>query len=103
MSGPDEKWINGDTGLPYWRESTAHEPRTQWVVLDGGVVAAPEPPEKAPRRPRPARAAPIPTPEPPAVPLTWRQRLVNAADALRRGDKSAMDTLTDVINERSTE
>ena len=94
---PDEKWIRGDTGDPYWRESTAHEARTEWIVIHGG----PEPSQNGSGPSKPPQEAPAPNepvlPEPTPIPLTKRQLVENLMDALRKGDRSAMDRLRDLI------
>ena len=94
----DEKWINGNTGEPYWRTSTLGEDR--FVVIHGGQTA-PEPVQDAPGRPEAVPVASVAVPEPP-VPPTRRQRIVNAVEAVRRGDRSAVDTLRELIGRDPT-
>ena len=99
MSGPDEKWTNGHTGEPYWRPSTAHEDR--WLVIVGeppqtvdGSVSNDIDPEDVTNigeidQRDVGRTSDIPAP----IPVTRAQRLRNLMDAVRSGDKSAVDLL----------
>ena len=95
MTGPDEKWLNGDTGQPYWRPSTVGEPRTEWVVIHGETAPTPEAVEPASPEPTPAAAA---TPqEPIALPLSRTQRLRVLIEQVRSGDRSAVDALREAL------
>ena len=94
MSGPpDEKWTNGHTGEPFWRPSTAHEDR--WLVIVGAPdpVEAAQPAQDAPGGPESSPVAAVATPDPEPIPVTRAQRLRNLMDAVRSGDRSAVDLL----------
>lgn len=91
MTRPDERWIHGDTGQPYWRESTAHEDR--FIVIHG----APEPVQDAPGRTEAAQVDVAATPPEPTVAVTRGQRIRNLMSAVRSGDRSAADALREAL------
>ena len=95
MSGPpDEKWIHGDSGLPYWRPSTVGEDR--WLVIVGAPdpVEAAQPAPDTPGRPEPPPvAAVVATPDPEPIPVTRAQRIRTYIEQVRSGDRSAVHLL----------